>query len=171
MRIAYKKTDLYTLTSKKSRTNKVIYDDSIQSLKFNVLNDKHVEEKLSFSKFIVSADTVETYFDRDYKTDMTKSPDHFIFLSALVNLQKMIYLLMCERFNVPYKKNGKERFKIWPINVDVKMNGMIRRKKNLMQDFKINAIEKKSNTKYHISGESSSDSTVYIKGTALVYLI
>ena len=170
MKLVYKRVENKPVI-RKIEEQTVIQDNSIQNLKFNVLNDKNVEEKLSFSKFVIKADAIETYFDREYKTDMAKSPDHYIFLSALVNLQKMIYVLMCKKFNIPYKKNDKERFKIWPISVDVKMNGMIRKKKNLMQDFKIDAIEKISDTKYHISGESTSESTVHIKGTALVYLI
>ena len=74
----------------------VIKDRSTQSLRFNVLNNKNVEETLTFKKYIVKDKKIETYFDREYSTDMLKSPNHFIFLSALVNLQKMIYVLMCD---------------------------------------------------------------------------
>ena len=149
----------------------VIKDRSTQSLRFNVLNNKNVEETLTFKKYIVKDKKIETYFDREYSTDMLKSPNHFIFLSALVNLQKMIYVLMCDYFNLKYSSNGDEKLKIWPMDVDVKMNGLIRKNKDLMQDFEIDSIEQISSTKYRISGRSSSESTVIIKGSALVYLI
>ena len=64
-----------------------------------------------------------------------------------------------------------EKLKIWPMDIEVKMNGLIRKSKDLMQDFEINTIEKISPTKYHISGRSSSEGTILIKGSALVYLI
>ena len=102
---------------------------------------------------------------------MEKSPNLYIFLSGLVNLQKMIYVLMCNKLGFSYKKTDKEKLKIWPISVDVKMNGLIRKKKDLMQDFELISIEKISDTKYHISGKSSSESALTIKGSALVYLI
>ena len=78
---------------------------------------------------------------------------------------------MCDYFNLKYSSNGDEKLKIWPMDVDVKMNGLIRKNKDLMQDFEIDSIEQISSTKYRISGRSSSESTVLIKGSALVYLI
>ena len=55
------------------------------------MHDKDVEETLTFKKYIIKGNKIETYFDRRYKTSMRKSPNHYIFLSSLVNLQKMIY--------------------------------------------------------------------------------
>ena len=72
---------------------KVIADNSIQKLKFNVMHEKDVEEKLVFKKYVINGNKIETYFNREYRTSMKKSPDHYIFLSSLINLQKMIYLL------------------------------------------------------------------------------
>ena len=170
MKLAYKSPDV-SIKSKDFSKSVTIDSPSIQDLKFNILNDREVNEKLTFKKFIIKSNKIESWFDREYKTAMVKSPNHYIFLSALINLQKMIYLLMCDKFDFPCNLDDEERLKIWPISVDVKMNGLIRKKKNLMQDFEIESIEKISPTKYHISGRSSSESTVLIKGTALVYLV
>ena len=145
--------------------------NSLQDLKFNILPNKNVEERILFKKFIISDNKIEAYFDREYKTDMLKSPNHYIFLSALINLQKMIYLLMCDKFNISYKIDNQEKLKIWPTKIDVKMNGLIRKKKNLMQDFEIQNIQEIGAQKYHISGHSSSESTLEIQGEAIVYLI
>ena len=90
----------------------IIKDHSRQHLRFNVMPHKFVEETLIIDKYVVDNDKIEVYFDRLYKTDMRKSPDHYIFLSSLINLQKMIYLLMCERFNIEYKEHDDEKFKI-----------------------------------------------------------
>ena len=168
MKLVYKDIPLPISPVKKEL---IIKDKSVQSLKFNVLNNKSVQETLTFKKYVVRGNKIETYFDREYNTDMLRSPNHFIFLSALVNLQKMIYVLMCSHFKLQYNPNDNEKLKIWPIDVEVKMNGLIRKNKNLMQDFEIDSIEKISPTKYHISGRSSSESTIFIKGSALIYLI
>ena len=88
-----------------------IYENSENFLQFNVMPNKNVSEKLIIKKYIVNSRKVEVYFDRKYQTDMLKSPDHFIFLSALVNLQKMIYVLMCKHFDIKYLPNEPEKFK------------------------------------------------------------
>ena len=150
---------------------KTIEDNSIQNLKFNVMHRKNVEERLIFKKYVVEGNRVETYFDREYKTSMKKSPDHYIFLSSLINLQKMIYLLMCDRFKIPYNKNDEEKIKIWPTSVDVRMNGIVRKKKNIMQDFELTSISQISDGKYQISGKSTAESILLLKGEALVYIL
>ena len=150
---------------------KVIADSSIQNLKFNVMHEKDVEEKLIFKKYVINGNKIETYFNREYKTSMKKSPDHYIFLSSLINLQKMIYLLMCDRFDISYSKNDEEKIKIWPTSVDIKMNGIVRKKNNIMQDFELTSISQISDNKYSISGNSSAESKILLKGEALVYII
>ncbi len=150
---------------------KVIKDSSVQNLKFNVMHEKDVQEKLVFKKYIIDGNKIETYFNREYKTSMKKSPDHYIFLSSLINLQKMIYLLMCDRFDISYNKNDEEKIKIWPTSVDIKMNGIVRKKNNIMQDFELTSISQISDDKYSISGNSSAESTILLKGEALVYII
>ena len=150
---------------------KIIADNSVQNLKFNVMHEKDVEEKLVFKKYIIDGNRIKTYFNREYKTSMKKSPNHYIFLSSLINLQKMIYLLMCDRFDISYNKNDEEKIKIWPTSLDIKMNGIVRKKNNIMQDFELTSISQISDNKYSISGNSSAESTILLKGEALVYII
>ena len=78
---------------------------------------------------------------------------------------------MCEKFNLPYNKNDDERIKIWPTSVDIKMNGIVRKKNNIMQDFQLVSIYQISDNKYTISGNSSAESSILLRGEALVYLI
>ena len=149
----------------------IINENSEQILQFNVMPNKDVNEKLIINKYIIRKNKIEAFFDRKYETDMLKSPDHFIFLSALINLQKMIYVLMCKHFNIKYSNLEPEQLKIWPIKTDIDMNGMIRKKKNVMQDFESQSIEKLAENKYILKGISTSESTIKISGSALVYKI
>ena len=155
----------------KNTPSEIINENSEQILQFNVMPNKNVNEKLIINKYIIRKNKIEVFFDRKYETDMLKSPDHFIFLSALINLQKMIYVLMCKHFNIRYSNLEPEKLKIWPIKTDIDMNGMIRKKKNVMQDFEIKSIEKLAENKYILNGTSTSESTIKISGSALVYKI
>jgi len=153
----------------KNNNTEIINENSEQIIQFNVMPNKKVNETLKINRYIVSNNKIQAFFDRNYKTDMLKSPNHFIFLSALVNLQKMIYILMCKHLNIEYSPLESEKLKIWPIKTDVEMNGMIRKKKNVMQDFKVESIEKLANNKYILKGISTSESTIKISGSALIY--
>ena len=148
-----------------------IIEKSEQLLQFNVMPGKNVTEKLIFEKYIVSRKKIQAFFSREYKTEMAKSPDHFIFLSALINLQKIIYILMCKHFGVEYNSNRSEKFKIWPIKTDVQINGMIRKTKDIIQDFEIISIQEIAQNKYMLKGVSSSESSIIIKGSAIIYKI
>ena len=85
-----------------SRNSDTIYENSHQSLKFNVMSDRSVKETLVIKKYIITDNRIVVEFDRKYRTEMISSPDHLIFLSALINLQKMIYVLMCKKLNIKY---------------------------------------------------------------------
>ena len=78
---------------------------------------------------------------------------------------------MCDRFDISYNKNDQEQIKIWPTSVDIKMNGIVRKKNNIMQDFELTSISQIGDNKYSISGNSSAESTIFLKGKALVYII
>jgi hypothetical protein len=133
--------------------------------------DRFVEETLIVDRYILDGTKIEVYFDRLYKTDMKKSPDHYIFLSSLINLQKLIYLLMCNRFNIKYHEQDDEKFKIWPLQTSIEMKGMVRDSLNIMQDFVIDDFKKISDSKYYIHGKSSTKSIINITGSALVYVL
>jgi len=149
----------------------IIKDYSRQNLRFNVLPDKFVEETLIIDRYVLDDNKIEVYFDRLYRTDMKKSPNHYIFLSSLINLQKMIYLLMCERFNIKYTDQDDEKFKIWPLQTSIELKGMVRDSINIMQDFLIDDFKKISDKKYYVHGKSSTNSIINITGSALVYIL
>jgi hypothetical protein len=78
---------------------------------------------------------------------------------------------MCDKFNIRYDENGDERFKIWPLNTNIEMAGMVRDNLNVMQDFEIDKIEKINDKKYYVHGKSSTKSIINITGSALVYIL
>jgi len=149
----------------------IIKDNSRQRLSFNVLPNKFVEETLMIDRYVIDGNKIQVYFDRLYKTDMKKSPNHYIFLSSLINLQKLVYLLMCEKFNIKYSEHDDEKFKIWPLQTSIEMKGMVRDSINIMQDFIIDDFKKINDRKYYIHGKSSTKSIINITGSALVYVL
>ena len=76
---------------------------------------------------------------------------------------------MCKHLNIEYSPLESEKLKIWPIKTDIEMNGMVRKKKNVIQDFKVESIEMLANNKYILKGISTSESTIKISGSALIY--
>ena len=169
MNLATSRNKILNVDFPKKKT--IIKDHSRQILRFNVLPNKFVEETLIIDRYVIDDIKIEVYFDRLYKTDMKKSPNHYIFLSSLINLQKMIYLLMCKRFNIKYSDYDDEKFKIWPLQTDIEMKGMVRDSINIMQDFIIDDFKKISDKKYYIHGKSSTNSIINITGSALVYIL
>ncbi len=147
----------------------VIYENTEQSLEFNVMPNKYISEKLFIEKYTVSKKKIKAYFNREYKSEMIKSPDHYIFLSALINLQKLIYVIMCKQFGVKYEQFGAEKCKIWPIKTETQINGLLRNKKNIIQDFEIQSFDKLADNKYLLQGVSTSESAIIIKGSAIIY--
>ena len=154
-----------------NKKKRIIKDNSRQKLSFNVLPGKTVEETLITDRYVIDGNKIQVYFDRLYRTDMKKSPDHYIFLSSLINLQKLVYLLMCDKFNITYSKHDDEKFKIWPLQTSIEMKGMVRDNLNVMQDFEIDEFKKINDKKYYVHGKSSTKSIINITGSALVYIL
>ncbi len=122
------------LTQKEIYPNnlEVNLSDSIKSkstVLFNVLPNKDVQEDIIIKKYILSKRYIEAIFDRKYKSKMSQSPDHLIFLSSLVQLQKMIYVYLCYEFGLSINLEGDEKLKVWPTNLSINMPKMITKKK------------------------------------------
>ena len=112
----------FALSGKRSFPNKIEIDvtgssRSKSSISFNVLPDKSVKEDIIVKKYILKERSIEAIFDRKYYSEMAQSPDHLIFLSALVHLQKMIYIYLCYEFGLSMKLEENEKLKIWPTNI------------------------------------------------------
>ena len=64
MKLAYKSPDI-PIKSKDFSKTITIDTPSTQELQFNILNDRSVNEKLTFKKFIIKNNRIESYFDRE----------------------------------------------------------------------------------------------------------
>ena len=148
-----------------------INDQSKSAINFNVLPGKNVREEIIIKKYILKKRFIEAFFDREYFSQMQHSPDHLIFLSVLVQIQKMIYIYLCYEFGLPVKFGENEKIKIWPINININMPKMITKKKNISLKIKINYLRKTSEKKYFGKCESVIDGVITLSADALIYII
>ncbi len=146
-------------------------DNSSQNLSFNVMPSRHVNESLTPNQYSVGRRIARVVFNRDYETEMEKSPSHMVFLSALVQWQKLIYLVMCEEHEIVYNPNGKEIFKIWPTDVRCCLPVLVTDEESLHQDTVIFKHESVAKNKWHIEAFSTVNSRLGFLARASVYKI
>jgi len=149
----------------------VIKESSESSLSFNVMPGKRVREKLFIREYRVWDDKIEGRFDREYESDMVKSPDHLIFLSALVHFQKLIYVYLCSYFKLPYDPFGLEVLKIWPTDITCKIPRLIRESNDLVQSVYFSSIERVADRTFCIEAMSIVQNSLIISGSARVILL
>ena len=146
-------------------------NQSKSSITFNVLPGKNVREDIMVNKYILKKRYIQAVFDRRYQSDMAQSPDHLIFLSTLIHLQKMIYIYLCYEFGLSMKLEENEKLKIWPTNIKIDMPKMITKTKNIFHTIKIKNLRKTGSKTYFGKCESSVDGVVKISADALVYIL
>ena len=146
-------------------------DQSSSSIMFNILPGKNVKEDIIIKKYILKERYIEAVFDRKYHSDMAQSPDHLIFLSTLVHLQKMIYIYLCYEFGLSMKLEDNEKLKIWPTNININMPKMITETEDISHAIKIKSLRKTGSKTYFGKCESSINGIVRISADALVYTI
>ena len=144
---------------------------SKSSVLFNVLPNKDVKEDIIIKKYILEKRYIEAIFDRKYQSKMRQSPDHLIFLSSLVQLQKLIYVYLCYEFGLSINLEGDEKIKIWPTNLNIHMPKMITKNKNISQKIHIKSLRKTGEKTYFGKCESTIDDIITISADALVYII
>ena len=71
---------------------KVIEENTQNIVSFNVMPERNVTETLHIKEYHIKHREITGVFDREYETSMKHSPNHLIFLTALVHLQKLILL-------------------------------------------------------------------------------
>ena len=71
---------------------------------------------------------------------MIKSPNHLIFLTSLVHLQKMIYIYMSYELGFSLSLNKEEHMKIWPTKINIELPKLITKNKDITQTIKITSL-------------------------------
>lgn len=151
--------------------DRLVVDGSSQQLSFNVMPDKNIEERITPRCYFVGVNIARAIFDRRYETAMEKSPSHVIFLSALVQWQKLLYLIMCHRAGAEYRPQGPERFKIWPTEVRCRMPVMVREESHIKQDAFLSSIEKTGPESWTVEGFAVVNRQIGLVGRAVVQRI
>ncbi len=145
---------------------KVIKDDSINDLSFNIMPEKNVREKLFIKEYRCAKNYIEVEFSREYYTDMINSPSHLIFLSPLIQCQKLLYVYFCYYKKIEYSPDD-ERFKIWPTSFNIRLPELVNEEKNLVQRFWVNRINQLPNGNWFVKCETQIGA-IKMTGDALV---
>ena len=153
------------------KPKKIIQENSSQNIRFNIMPDRYVDEKIDVKEYRIWDNAIEVLFNRDYRTDMINSPNHLTFLSSLLNLQKMVYVFMHDYLSLDYDKNGEELIKVWPAKLDIKMPKMILKKENLRHLMLIKSIQKIKNNRYRVYADTMVGGIVTISGEALIVVL
>ena len=153
------------------KPKRIIRENSVQSIRFNIMPNRDVDEKINVKEYRIWDNAIEVLFSRDYHTDMINSPDHLTFLSSLMNLQKMVYVFMHDYLDLDYNKDGKELVKVWPGNLNIKMPKMILKKENIRHLMLIKSIQKIKSNRYRVSADTIVDGIVSISGEALIVVL
>ena len=112
---------------------------------------------------------VEATFDREYSSAMVRSPDHMIFLTAMIHLQRMAYMWVCCELAGTYEAEAPEQFKIWPIAMNCSMPRMVRDSFDVIQTLKVVSFDARADGSYLMVGVSTVGVGIRIEATATVF--
>ena len=130
-----------------------------------------VEETLFIKQYKIWHRYVEATFDRKYHSSMSRSPDHLMFLTILIHLQKLFYVYCCHEFDLKYEPLKCEKVKIWPTVLKIEMPQLITKTRDIVQWLEIKDIFQRNEKSYYMSAQTSIENTVSMSGEAVVYLI
>jgi hypothetical protein len=150
----------------------VIYKESTENhLEFNVLPGRPVKETLFIKEYRIMGNYMEAIFDRNYVSAMKRSPDHLIFISAMVQTQKMAYVFICHRFGLKYEPNGVEQAKFWPTKITVEMDRLVRKNKDLVQKVWFSDIRKRYESAYVMDLKSDNEGIIKVTAELPFFII
>lgn len=145
-----------------------IRDEAINNTSFNVMPGKKVKESLFIHEYRVANNYIEAVFDREYSTDMINSPSHLIFISVLIHWQKLVYVFFCHNQGVEYSVTDREKFKIWPTNIQIRLPKLVTGDQNLLHQCWFDSIKKLPNGSWHLKGETRVNSIVMTGDTIVM---
>jgi hypothetical protein len=147
----------------------VIKESTTNNVSFNVMPDRPVEEKLIVKEYRIWDSGIEAIFDRSFHTTMKKSPSHLTFITALIHMQKMLYVYMCHVHNIKYDPFKSEKLKIWPTILSIDMPKLITKSENISHKMWIKDISSTKNPNHYlVTADTVVGDYVFINGQALV---
>ncbi len=150
---------------------KRIAETTTNKLIFNVMPEMHVEENLYIKEYRVGEMSIDAVFNRSYKSTMIKSPSHLIFLSALVHMQKMLYVYMCHRLELKYDSYSQEILKVWPTGLEIKMPKLVTKCEDIVHHMDIIEVKEVREKVYFVKADSNIEDVIDINGTAMVFIL
>lgn len=148
----------------------IIEENTSLSCRFNVMPDKFVEETLFIKEYKVFDNVVEATFVRRYHSDMVRSPDHLVFLTALSHAQKMIYIYLCSLFEMPYAPHQPEQFKIWATKVEIDLPKLVT-DTEVTQRMEVLSLTQVKDKQYVIEILSTVQDRIAIRAKCTIYLV
>ena len=139
-----------------------------QKLSFNVLPDRNIDENLFIKEYRIWDGAIEAVFDRSYESEMIASPDHLTFISALINLQKMVYIYMHHHLNIKYDPQGEETLKVWPTELNISLPKLLTDVTDITHRLNVKSIRKLNHNKFYIDADTFIEDSLIIKGKALI---
>jgi len=139
-----------------------------QKLSFNVLPDRNINESLFIKEYRIWDGAIEAIFDRHYTSEMIASPDHLTFISALINLQKMVYIYMHHHLNIKYDPQGEETLKVWPTELNISLPKLLTDVTDITHRLNVKSIRKLNQNKFYIDADTFIEDSLIIKGKALI---
>tara|TARA_B100000029_G_C17249156_1_gene842082 strand:- start:109 stop:648 length:540 start_codon:yes stop_codon:yes gene_type:complete len=162
-------SDNINIKDKRKNVPKLIINDySEQALSFNVLANKNITETLIIKKYRIWDGSIEATFSRKYETDMVASPNHLIFISALINLQKMVYIYMHHFLNIKYEPDGNETLKVWPTDLNISIPKLYTKEDDIIHRLDVKSIRNIGKNRYFINADTFIEDSLTISGKALI---
>ncbi|MEE9190044.1 MAG: hypothetical protein V3U16_04670 [Candidatus Neomarinimicrobiota bacterium] len=147
----------------------VIKESTTNNVSFNVMPDRPVEEKLHVREYRIWDSGIEAIFDRSFHTTMDKSPSHLTFITALIHMQKMLYVYMCHDQNIEYDPFKPEKLKIWPTILSIDMPKLVTKSENISHKMWIKDVSPMTKSNHYlVTADTVVGDYVFINGQALV---
>lgn len=140
-------------------------------IEFNVMASRVVEETIFPREYRIDGECVEARFDRQYHSAMRNSPDHLIFISALVQLQKIVYIYFCNKLGHNYDPLAPEILKIWPTSIKVELPKMITSSKDIVHRVVLEEVRALGTQRYFARSQSDIEGTLRIDAEAMIYVL
>jgi hypothetical protein len=149
----------------------LVPDQTSQEIQFNVMPERPVSETVRPKEYRIWNRYIEAEFDREYYSSMLNSPDHLIFLTALIQVQRMVYVYVCHEWRLPYEPVKPELLKIWPTTINVEMPKMVIQTTGLVHRLTITRMRQLDEKRFFAESKSDVNGIIEISATAFVYLL
>ncbi len=149
----------------------VIEDTTIQEIQFNVMPERPVSEILRPKEYRIWNRYIEAEFDRQYYSSMLSSPDHLIFLTSLIQVQRMVYIYMCHERRLRYEPLKPELLKVWPTNINVEMPKMVTETSGLVHRLRLTKLRQLDGKRFFAESKSDVNGVIEISASAFIHLL